>query len=323
MKRYLWLGIPLFILFVLASTTPSVAQTVTPGQDDERYFPETGHTVSGDFLFAWESVPNPELIYGFPITAPFQDETSGRLFQYFERARFELFPEKPPELRVYITPLGYLIHKKATEFPSMGSVPGCRYFAEAGKSVCYNFLDFYNANGGVAQFGYPVTNFQLEDGWIVQYFQRARFEWHPELPIGQKVKLTDLGKRYFQLVGENPKRFIPTPPSGAIIENNPILSLDVRASMKYATTHGTDEQTVYITVHDQKLQPVADAQVSVVIFLPSGKRLDPIQLVTGKNGITSTTFSFENQPPGMLKATVIATQGELRDETITFSYIWW
>jgi hypothetical protein len=219
--------------------------------------------------------------------------------------------------------LGYLIHKKATEFPPLGPIPGCHFFGESGKSVCYNFLDFFTTNGGVAQFGYPVTNFQLEDGWIVQYFQRARFEWHPELPPGQKVKLTDLGTRYFQMIGENSIRILQTPMAPGDELLNAVTALDVRASMKYATTHGKGEQTLYITVHDQKLQPVAKAQIIADISLPSGEKMGPVNLETDKNGITSYTFSFENQPPGMVKAAIIATFNELHDETVTFSYIWW
>jgi hypothetical protein len=29
-------------------------------------------------------------------------------------------------------------------------------------------------------FGYPISEEFTEGGYIVQYFERARFEWHPE-----------------------------------------------------------------------------------------------------------------------------------------------
>jgi len=328
MKRYHWLGITLFIiLFALARATRSAAQTGTIDPGRVRYFPETGHTLSGDFLFAYEKIANPELIYGHPITEPFQDESSGRLFQYFEKARFELVPENPPELKVTITPLGYLTHDNTSEFPAMGSIPGCRYFSEYGKSVCYDFLGFFNAHGGVAQFGYPLTNFALEDGWIVQYFQRARFEWHPELPSGQKVRLTDLGKKYFWMKGEDPRRLISTPiviDSDIIDHDQPITELAVRASMKNATTHATGDQTVFITVQDQKLAPVESAQIALEITLPSGDNLGKgVTLITDKNGIASYSFSFSEQPPGLITVRVRADKDGLRKETVTFSLVWW
>jgi len=331
MKRNHWLGITLFtILFALASTTRSAAQTGTLEPERTRYFSQTGHTLSGDFLLAYEKIANPELIYGYPITEPFQDESSGRLIQYFEKARFELVPENPPELRVTITPLGYWIKNNTSEFPAMGSIPGCRYFSEYRKSVCYEFLDFFNAHGGVAQFGYPLTNFALEDGWIVQYFQRARFEWHPEQPSGQKVRLTDLGKKYFWMKGENPNRLIATPPVIPPGKNNVpdpaavVTELAVRASMKNATTHGTGDQTVFITVQDQKLAPVEAAKITMEIILPSGDKLgEGVSLTTDKNGIAIYPFSVSQQPPGLVTVRVRADKDGLRKETVTFSLVWW
>jgi hypothetical protein len=42
------------------------------------------------------------------------------------------------------------------------------------------FLKFWRENGGVLIFGYPLSEEVVEDGRIVQYFERARFEYHPE-----------------------------------------------------------------------------------------------------------------------------------------------
>ncbi len=58
----------------------------------------------------------------------------------------------------------------------------CRYFNETGHWVCGEFLEFFNARGGLEIFGYPLTE-AFDDpthaGLHVQYFQRARMEWHP------------------------------------------------------------------------------------------------------------------------------------------------
>ena len=48
-----------------------------------------------------------------------------------------------------------------------------------------HFQSFWSGNGGLYQFGYPVAAARLEragDGkeYLVQYFERARFEYHPE-----------------------------------------------------------------------------------------------------------------------------------------------
>ena len=48
------------------------------------------------------------------------------------------------------------------------------------------FLNYWQTYGGLAQFGYPLTDEIAEvsptDGktYTVQYFERARFEFHPE-----------------------------------------------------------------------------------------------------------------------------------------------
>src|SRR5215211_4203263 len=38
---------------------------------------------------------------------------------------------------------------------------------------------FYDTHGGLAIFGFPLTEVFDEDGLWVQYFERARFELHP------------------------------------------------------------------------------------------------------------------------------------------------
>src|SRR5215212_8560528 len=62
----------------------------------------------------------------------------------------------------------------------------CRTFQETGKAVCDPFLAYWDSHGGLAQQGLPLTDEFIEvspiDGkpYTVQYFERARFEQHPE-----------------------------------------------------------------------------------------------------------------------------------------------
>src|SRR3954453_6320486 len=57
---------------------------------------------------------------------------------------------------------------------------GEKCFAATGKCMHGIFLGYWQSRGGLAQFGYPVTDELTEDGRTVQYTERARFEWHPE-----------------------------------------------------------------------------------------------------------------------------------------------
>lgn len=52
-------------------------------------------------------------------------------------------------------------------------------FPETGQSVGGGFRRFWEANGGVPIFGFPITGEFKENGLTVQYFERARFEHHP------------------------------------------------------------------------------------------------------------------------------------------------
>lgn len=63
---------------------------------------------------------------------------------------------------------------------------GVRYFPEVHHTLRGLFRAYWEAHGGLAQFGYPITEEYQEpnatDGqtYRVQYFQRNRFEYHPE-----------------------------------------------------------------------------------------------------------------------------------------------
>jgi hypothetical protein len=58
---------------------------------------------------------------------------------------------------------------------------GCIHFDTTSHNACGSFAEFWTVNGGLKIFGYPMTEeFTDEHGRTVQYFERARFELHPE-----------------------------------------------------------------------------------------------------------------------------------------------
>ena len=61
---------------------------------------------------------------------------------------------------------------------------------------------------------------------IVQYFEKARMEWQPWSENGRRVVIADLGRIYFDKMGEDPGLLQPTPPISA--DTAPlVLSLQV------------------------------------------------------------------------------------------------
>ncbi|HVB65739.1 MAG TPA: Ig-like domain-containing protein, partial [Nitrolancea sp.] len=55
----------------------------------------------------------------------------------------------------------------------------CTYFPATQHNLCAGFAAYWNNFGGLAIFGMPITEEFQENGLTVQYFERARFEWHP------------------------------------------------------------------------------------------------------------------------------------------------
>lgn len=172
--------------------------------DGRIYFPETGHTLGGGFRVYWEQ--NGGLpIFGFPISEEFTEISSdGRpvTVQYFERHRFEWRPENAPPYNVLLSRIGDDILRRQGRdwmtFEQSGPISGCRYFAETNQSVCEPFLSYWQRNGlefdgrpgksyaeSLALFGLPLSTPQVEETRpgtvvIVQWFERARFELHPD-----------------------------------------------------------------------------------------------------------------------------------------------
>lgn len=96
----------------------------------------------------------------------------------------------------------------------------CQFFPQTNHSVCGPFLKYWKFTGGLAQYGYPISDEFTEqnapppagDGKLhqVQYFQRARFEYHPEYSTLYNVMLGLLGSEEYQAKYTS-KGIVPTP----------------------------------------------------------------------------------------------------------------
>lgn len=75
-----------------------------------------------------------------------------------------------------------------------GDSPSSAYFPQTGHILSFGFLDFWRLNGGVAVFGYPISD-ELSDtqtGQTVQYFERSVFEYHADAPDDQRIQIRAL-----------------------------------------------------------------------------------------------------------------------------------
>jgi hypothetical protein len=318
MSKKVWMGllVAVFIAFTAFLERPdSFAQV-----GSVEYFPETGHTLRGDFKNAYHEAVDPVRIYGYPITVPFINQTTGRTVQYFQKAHFELHPEETASSRVYRTALGSILYEseKGQPLPVSADFPACKLFQETGNSVCYAFLDYFNTYGGINQFGLPISGLEVKNGRMVQYFEQARFEWHPDKPSGEKVVLSDLGRLYFDLRKENVGYMERTESIPQVI-----LSLQARAFVEKPVMAKKCEQTVFVVVLDQNLLPVAYAQAAFTVKYPSGKEATFSMPATNINGITSFSFDVDESEIGSAEINVTVNHARMEQGTRISFRIWY
>lgn len=286
---------------------------------DSKYFSETGHNVTGEFLKFYESNVNAYFLYGYPITEQFTSK-DGKNVQYFQRARFEHHADQPEGQRVQLTPIGRETYK-STGLLEVNNTFACRIYAETGFAVCFAFLEFFDQYGGVKQFGLPISGFEYHENKLVQYFEKARLEWQPWKLEGQRVVVSDLGRIYFDKLGEDPALLEPVDPTGNAPRN--ITHLQVRAFAWKAVTLSTDNQLFFVIVQDQNGQPVANANCTSVLYWPSGAK-DATAITSNSNGVGIIPLSFVEQPYGSLIHTdIICAYNSFSATTTTSFRIWY
>lgn len=181
-------GAPIFVEY---GTNVDMA----PANSDALYFETTSHTLQGAFRAYWEN--NGGLSrFGYPVTEELIEPDAGsghaRVVQYFERTRFEYFPElADTPFTVQTGRLGVILLEQHgvdwLSLPRVTEAPEeCILFEDTGHSLCPPFREAWEQNGGLELIGYPLTepfeaeHPETETTYTVQYFERARMERFPE-----------------------------------------------------------------------------------------------------------------------------------------------
>ncbi len=245
----------LLLLLLITLTAAGLYLLDSSGYAQERgtwYFPETGHNLQGSFFHYFQEKGGLE-IFGYPITEVFQED--GLLVQYFQRARLVLTGARGRRAsgsgEVKVAPLGELLGHRSPPFEPPYHFP-YRYYPQTGHALSFAFLDYYEAQGGEEVFGYPITEPLLERGLIVQYFQRARMEWHPDK---KRVQLGLLGEEYFEARGLDPALRAPVEPTVEETTPTPLFQGSERGYMRVRDTKGEGLQlregpgSAFATVH--------------------------------------------------------------------------
>jgi len=187
--------------------------------------------VCGRFLEIWNKQGNEQnstYVNGLPITAQRNEIslTDGKTYstQWFERARYEAHPENKAPYDVLLGLLGVTLTEgrgavdpatKQVRTPADAAFVGIDkpgdtsatkvWFQETRHSVSGKILETWNKYGGLQQFGFPLSEQFKEistDGktYDVQYFERNRFELHPEIAdVNYQVLLGLLGVQQYKM----------------------------------------------------------------------------------------------------------------------------
>lgn len=185
-RQYLFLYT--LIIWLILAISPVRAEQSDRFLVPSRYFGETGHNVGGLFLEFYDQHQG-AIVFGLPITDVLNER--GVLVQYFEYARLEIRPEHPNQ--VVIAPLGTLLSKDRQHEPAFarhepGPAEVSAYFPSTGHNLSYQFHHFWHTYGGHRIFGLPISepflayNETEHRSYTIQYFERARLEYHLEHP---------------------------------------------------------------------------------------------------------------------------------------------
>jgi L,D-transpeptidase catalytic domain len=186
---FLILALALPLAAIYATHWPALRAAAPPSPRGAfAYIPATGHNI-GLAIKRFYETHGGLAIFGLPLTELIEQD--GAQVQYFERARFELHPELPAPHYVSLTLVGSLLTRDRADAafrPQPAQVgPIARiFFPATSHTLGGAFNEFWLQNGQLPVFGYPISEefseVNLIDGrpYLVQYFERARFEYHPE-----------------------------------------------------------------------------------------------------------------------------------------------
>lgn len=196
----------------VASPTAPAPLPATGVEGSPVLFPETGYSLEGDFLSYWRAQGGLP-VFGYPIDSA--REVDGRVVQWLERSRFELHAQNAAPYTVQLGRLGVeALERQGRNWTSFDKADASapHYFSQTGHAIAHPaFWRYWSGHGlefdgkrgsstaeSLALFGYPISEPAMErgaDGSMVltQWFERARFEYHPANPVASQVLLGRIG----------------------------------------------------------------------------------------------------------------------------------
>ena len=302
-----FLALLLVPVMSIVSTAPTTAAQNGWSPPPTVYIPETGHTLDRVFLDAWREGGG-AAAYGYPITPEITLE-DGTIVQYLQYARFEYYPNgnaagqhfalgnigeelRPFSLQRSVAsfaatePVGpgstvsshaaFLTAWLPVEAPDTDS-DQVRYVEVTGHTVRYAFLDFWQATGGEAFLGNPLTEEYIRDDTTYQVFERGQLAWENGkeawmMPVGEM-----LAEKYGLSQEPVPQGDIPTYSEDLFVPPPPPVEA---ASAGPGPVPGT-AKSIVVSISQQRMW-VYEGETMVLSSLVS----------TGRPGFDTPTGSF-------------------------------
>lgn len=268
----------LLLLALILTSLYSVIPAPASAQLRSRCFKETGFCVAGTILDYWER--NGGLaVFGYPITEQrtegVEESWTGPV-QWFERDRLEDHSNEGKGILAGRLGARFLELQGRAWQPGMPMPhnPDCTFFKQTGYNVCGTFRSYWERNGGLARFGYPITDPAQEtvEGktYWVQYFERRRMELHPENSgTPYEILLGLLGREVYAVEGDR-QVIQPTPGDLPAAIQQPILNaayaalranyprtklavglIDVTGEYAAVLAQPLAQKTVYVYLHQR------------------------------------------------------------------------
>lgn len=256
------------------------------------YFAETGHYLSSTFRAYWQKYGGLAQ-FGLPLTEEFQEQNpiDGQTYtvQYFERNRFEYHPEfKGTFYEVLLGLLGRqsTVGRTFPAAPPFTSTPQRFYFPETRHSLSNGFKTYWEKYGGLAIYGYPISEEFQEGGFTVQYFERARFEYHPEnRGTPYEVQLGLLGTSALTASGRQlPQTFRVQPEPGSVVQGRTLQVTVSAAGGQFLASSLAGKKLNFLSQGDKLVALAA---------IPSDAPLKPRLLVTEIKDASGVVRRFE------------------------------
>jgi hypothetical protein len=201
-------------------------------------------------------------VFGDPIKPGFETHDDDRFSQYFRNLRLS-FDEG--EQAVVIFPLGQW-EIAGLNVPLPALLPNnspARHFPETDFTVQDEFLTFYERYNGELILGLPISDQTDLEGMRTQFFENGRLEWHPELPLDQRIQLSPLGLAHFNAVMHF--AYLEEIRNAGPVSQAGIRQADVFSSIQAPVLYTGEEQILYITILTPSGDPIEGIPARVAI----------------------------------------------------------